>query len=108
MDGMTWTPRLAASLPALCATLACQGQPLPPSAAASEPGHADASLQRVVLEDDSVRIEETRLRGTAQRITVQSKLGGVKAYEILVAPAGRDPSQERGAAGQRAWSLFTF
>jgi hypothetical protein len=39
---------------------------------------------------------------------VQSKVGGVREYEIQVAPAGRDPSQERGAAGKRTWSLFSF
>lgn len=62
----------------------------------------------MLIEDDGVRIEETRLRGAATRITVQSKVAGAKAYEIQVAPAGRDPSQARGGAGQRAWTLFDF
>jgi hypothetical protein len=61
-----------------------------------------------VIEDDGVRIEETRLRGQAQRITVQSKVGGARPYEIIVGPLGRDPSKDRGAAGQSAWSLFDF
>ena len=62
----------------------------------------------VVIEDDGVRIEETRVGGAVRRVTVQSKVGNVRAYEIQVAPAGRDPSQERGNAGRRAWSLFSF
>ena len=62
----------------------------------------------VVIEDDSTRIEEVRSRGTVQRITVQSKLPGARPYEIQVAPPGRDPSQERGTAGRRAWSIFDF
>ncbi len=71
-------------------------------AATAKPGHV------VVIEDDHVRIEEVRSRGRVQSIHVQSKLGNVKAYDIQVAPAGRDPSQERGNAGQRTWSLFSF
>ena len=65
------------------------------------------TLERVI-EDDDVRIEETRVRGQAQRITVQSKVGGAQALRDHRRPGGRDPSQDRGAAGQRAWSLFDF
>lgn len=80
-----------------------------PAAPAASAAARDALTPTVtVIEDDGVRIEETRLRGQAQRITVQSKVGGARPYEILVAPLGRDPSKERGAAGQSAWSLFNF
>lgn len=72
------------------------------TATAKKPSHV------VVIEDDNVRIEEVRSRGRVQSIHVQSKLGNVKGYDIQVAPAGRDPSQERGNAGQRTWSLFNF
>ena len=62
-----------------------------------------------VIEDDDVRIEESRgQRGQLQRITVRSKTGGNRAYEIVVGPGGQDPSQPRGNTGQRAWSLFDF
>lgn len=54
-----------------------------------------------------MRVEETRVRGQLQRITVHNKATG-KDYEILVGPAGRDPSQRRDAAGQPAWSVFSF
>lgn len=60
-----------------------------------------------MIEDDRVRIEETRVRGQLQSITVRSKLTG-QDYEIIVGPGGRDPSQRGDAAGQRAWSLFRF
>jgi len=61
-----------------------------------------------VIEDDDVRIEESRgKQGQLQRITVRSKPGG-KGYEIIVGTGGQDPSQPRGATGQRAWSLFDF
>jgi hypothetical protein len=61
-----------------------------------------------VLEDDNVRIEESRNRGRVQSITVRSKVDGVPAYQVQVAPAGRDPSQEKGSAGKRTWALFSF
>ncbi len=79
-----------------------------PRPAAAAPQGGDAQVQRTVIEDDGVRIEETRHRGAARRIVVHSKVGGVREYEIQVAPAGRDPAQDRGGAGQRAWSLFNF
>jgi hypothetical protein len=61
-----------------------------------------------VIEDDNVRIEESRVRGQAQRITVHNKGARSGAYEIIVPGGGKDSSQDRGAAGQRAWSLFAF
>jgi len=39
---------------------------------------------------------------------VYSKIPGVKSYQIIVPPGGRDPSQGHSTAGQRAWSLFEF
>jgi hypothetical protein len=80
--------------------------PAPAASAASAPGRAGSTT--TVIEDDAVRIEETRLRGQAQRVTVKNKLPGVKDYEIIVPAGGKDPSQERGAAGKRAWSFFSF
>jgi hypothetical protein len=74
------------------------------AASSAEP----ARPMKQIIEDDAVRIEETRLRGQTQRITVQSKLRGVQGYEIILPPAGKDPSQDRGAAGQRIWHLFDF
>jgi len=102
---------LATSVPAMAQPQASAA----PAAAASAPAlpaladkRLDESLQRRVIEDDGVRIEETRLRGAATHITVQSKLPGVRPYQIQVAPAGRDRSEPRGGAGQRAWTLFDF
>lgn len=65
-------------------------------------------VQRVVTEDDGVRIEELRVRGQVQRIVVQSKLGHARPYEILPAGQGRDLSQDKRAIGQRVWSVLSF
>jgi hypothetical protein len=105
------TRTLATAVLALCAAQVCAAQAaaLPaPAAASAAASAAQGGLQRTVIEDDGVRIVETRLRGQAQRITVQSKVAGARPYEILVGRGGRDPSQYRGAAGQSTWSLFDF
>ena len=99
---------LATGISALAQTPAAPAAPAAKSADATAARSGEPRLQRVVVEDDGVRIEELRLRGQLQRITVQSKIGGVRPYEIIIAPAGRDPSQERGNAGQRVWSLLSF
>ena len=80
------------------------------SASTAAPASAKAKVKDhiTVIEDDNARIEEVHHRGTVSRITVQSKLPGARAYDIQVAPPGRDPSQERGNAGRRAWSIFDF
>ncbi len=92
-------------LPCLLAALApalAQAQPAP-ARAASAP-----APQVRVIEDDGARIEETVLNGQLQRVRVQSKLGNVRPYEIVVPRPGRDPSQDEGAAGRRVWSVLTF
>ena len=88
---------LAASLGLLAACAA------PPAART-----ADAGVQRLVLEDDQVRIDELRLRGQTQRVTVQPKGGSGRPYEILQPPPGADAQQHRDAAGQRVWPVLTF
>lgn len=87
--------------------------PAPASASAAAPRSARPARPSGnvrVIEDDEVRIEEVRgPRGDLQRITVYSKTTGLKSYEVIVGPAGRDASGQRsGATGQRGWSLFDF
>jgi hypothetical protein len=80
-----------------------------PLAAQVESRGGEPRVERTVVEDDGVRIEELRVRGHTQRIVVQSKVGGVRPYEILVAPPGRDPSKDKGgASGQRVWHILSF
>lgn len=113
------SPRLCcAAFISLLAT-AVQAEPAAPAsdaapraaAGAASAASAPAGLApgTRVFEDDNVRIVETRgNRGELQHITVYSKIPGVKSYQIIVPPGGRDPSQGHSTAGQRAWSLFEF
>ncbi len=107
---------LAQALLAALAASAATAPMLPPPAipATATPAAAAASIatqgaiDKRVIEDGKVRIEEVRVRGQTQSVTVTSKLPGVKAYEVIQAPLGKDPSQDKGAAGKRTWSLFDF
>jgi hypothetical protein len=79
---------------------------------AQEATPAEPKVQRIVVEDDSARIDELRVRGQTQRIVVTPKRGGARPYEVLPADGGRDlsagPHTGRGAAGQRVWNVFNF
>jgi hypothetical protein len=77
-------------------------------AAERPPRSAEPEARRVVLEDDAVRIEELRVRGQVQKISVTPKTAGARPYEIVPPDASRDASQPRGLAGQRVWNLFSF
>jgi hypothetical protein len=111
-------PAWAAGVPVLAALLlaAAPLQAAPPAdaaaaaAAAATPRSAKAPDPAVttVIEDDGVRIEETRVRGAVARLRVQSKVGEVPAYDIQVAPPGRESMSDRGLTGQRTWSLLRF
>lgn len=82
-------------------------------APASAPAARAASAPRPgtelrVIEDDHVRIEETRVRGQVRRIVVHDKSGKAASYEIQPGAGGRDPSQDKSSAGQRVWSVLKF
>ncbi len=71
-------------------------------------------MQHIVIEDDGARVEELRVRGNTQRITVTPKIGKVetKSYEIITNDGSRDmgpgANTSRGAAGKRVWNVLQF
>jgi hypothetical protein len=113
-------PRLAAIV--LCVAMPCWAQnpapsPQPAARAASAVQRStdtvpqrggEPVVKRIVSEDESVRIEELRVRGQTQRIVVRSKLPGVPSYEIGTAADGRDVTQDRRTEGRSLWQLLTF
>ena len=83
----------------------CAGNP------AQAPGQgagSEARVQHLVSEDDAVRVDELRVRGQTQRLTVSPKHGAAPAYEIQPAAGGSDPSKSRDGAGQRLWNVLSF
>jgi len=90
---------------------------LPPAVQAADPvpvpavganDRSEPAVQRIVTEDDNVRIEELRVRGETQNITVHSKMRGAKPYQIVPATGARDPSQAGNTTGQRVWNVLAF
>ena len=94
------------ALPPLLLALALAA-PLASVAQEASARGGEPRVQRLVAEDDHVRIEELRVRGQTERIVVRLKDGG-RAYEILPANGGRDLSQDKRAIGQRVWSVLSF
>lgn len=92
-------PGLPAPAPALDAA--------PPAGGAAEP-----FVQRTVIEDRNARVDELRVRGELRTITVSPTLPGARAYQVLPPAPGRPfaegPGSQRGAAGQRVWSVISF
>jgi hypothetical protein len=92
---------------ALAGSACAQAQRPAAASAGSEP-----KVQQIVVEDEGSRIEELRVRGATQRISVQPKVGTTKGYEILVGDGSRDRSEgvdgRRGAAGKRVWHVLSF
>jgi len=70
----------------------------------------EAQVKQSVIEDDNTRIEELRVRGQTQKITIKPK--NAPEYEILMGDGSRElspgPGSTRAAAGQRVWRLLDF
>ena len=92
----------------------------PPAPAASVPAPADdtpgrasePNVRRTVIDDGRARIEELRVRGQLQKVTVAPK-GGAPGYEILLGgdgehAVGADPGTTRGTTGKRVWNVLRF
>jgi hypothetical protein len=100
---------LCAVAHAACVTCAASALPALAQEASPPPGRPEPKVERLVVEDDSARVEELRVRGQTQRLVVHLKKGGA-SYEILPADGARDLSQgtSRAAAGQRVWHVLNF
>ena len=96
---------------------ASAGAATPPSTSTTtieeiEVGRAgEPNVKRTVIDDGRARIEELRVRGQLQKVTVAPK-GGAPGYEILLGDGthtmGDDPGTSRGSAGKRVWNVLRF
>ena len=72
----------------------------------------EPNVKHTVIEDEGARIDELRVRGQVQRVTVTPKVGPRKRYEIITGNAGRDPFEgtggARSAVGKRVWNVLDF
>ncbi|MFM2111852.1 MAG: hypothetical protein RLZZ271_512 [Pseudomonadota bacterium] len=96
--------RLLAVLSFLLGGLA-QGQTAPAAEAKPQGEAREQKYEHIVHEDAGSKIEEVRVGGQTQSITVQSKLGG-EPYQIKPAQAG--VPDKSGAAGKAMWNVGKF
>ena len=100
---MTALALVAASMLSTALSLPCRADE-------AQPG--EPKVQSLVIEDEGARIEELRVRGQTQRISVKPKVGIHQGYEIVPADGARDmsegPSSSRGVAGKRVWNVLSF
>ena len=97
--------------PAPPAASAAAALPLDAEDPAPRKGVSEPAIKRTVIEDRSARIDELRVRGQLQKVTVSPK-GGVPGYEVLIGDGahaiGDDPGTSRGSAGKRVWNVLRF
>ena len=71
----------------------------------------EPNVKRTIIDDGRARIEELRVRGQLQKVTVEPK-GRAPGYEILLGDGAHviadDPGTSRGSAGKRVWNVLKF
>ena len=114
-----WTPvAVIPSALALRCPRAWPGQAAAPRADASRVQHivveeaAEERARSIVVEDEGSRIEELRVRGATQRITVQPKVGTTKLRDHhrrrLARPRRRRQHLARRRQQARVWNVLKF
>ena len=103
------TAALLAAL-AFSAVLAQTPAPLPAATAGAPAAGGERSIERIRIEDAGSRIDELRVGGETQQITVQPKTA-VPAYEVKPAEGARGNAPASGTSdtnGSRVWNIFKF
>ena len=100
-------PALAQTGTAIAPAVAASG-----TTAGQAGGRPEPTIQRIRTEDAGTRIDELRVGGETQSITVQPKVGqNTPAYEVKPAESakGNAPSSSSGDTnGSRVWNVFKF
>lgn len=105
-------PGFAQTAQTPAAQAAAQPSPAPAEPTAGTGGRPDQAIQRIRTEDAGTRIDELRVGGETQSITVQPKTGSkVPAYEVKPSDTtrGSAPSPSSGDTnGSRVWNVMKF
>lgn len=84
----------------------------PETAVAAPSARPDQTIQRIRTEDAGSRIDEVRVGGETQSITVQPKTGNnIPAYEVKPSDTARGaaPSTSKNdTTGSRVWNVLKF
>ena len=103
---------LLALVTVLVAQASAQTPDAVPAVAASSSSLPQKATERIRTEDAGTRIDEVRVGGETQSITVQPKTGSnVPAYEVRPSDStkGSAPgSASGGTTGSRVWNVLKF
>ena len=75
---------------------------------AETPSRRNQRIERIRQEDGGSRVDELRVGGQTQSITVQPKAGNMPSYEVKPGNAGRDGTPQSGSDGtngRRVWNI---
>ena len=75
------------------------------------PGKHNQRIEHIRVEDGGSRVDETRVGGQTQSITVQPKVGTLPSYEVQSndgARAARSRSESNDTTGTRVWNFMKF
>lgn len=95
---------------ALAQAPAQNAAPPAPAEVQAPAGRPDKAIQRIRTEDAGTRIDELRVGGETQQITVQPKTGGA-AYEVKPAEGARGAAPaatNSDTNGSRVWNVLKF
>lgn len=99
-------------LAGLSSLASAQTTAAPTAAAPAASARPDQAIERIRTEDAGSRIDELRVGGETQNITVQPKTGGkMPSYEVKQAESakGNAPSASSGDTnGSRVWNVLKF
>ncbi len=70
-------------------------------------GRPDRQIERIRTQDAGSRIDELRVGGETQSISVQPA-GDVPAYEVKPTDTSRGGTTETGTTGSRFWNVLKF
>ena len=95
---------------ALCQPSFAQSVTAPLVQSAANTG--EPNVKHTVIDDDSTHIDELKVRGHTQRISVKPKIAALRGYEIITGDGSRDlgdgANTSRGATGKRVWNVLSF
>ena len=74
------------------------------------PGRLNQRSERIRVEDEGSRIDELRVGGQTQSISVQPKVGNLPAYEVQPSDGVRNRARNGAETdtGTRVWNLKKF
>ncbi len=99
------SPVLAQNPPAS----AVQAAPDAPEQRAPQSDKNNQRVERIRVEDEGSRVDEVRIGGQTQSITVTPKVGDMPAYEVQPSDGARNRNRNSSdTTGPRVWNIRKF